>query len=92
MRHRELLASLGVVGIENDHLGRQLVGHVVPSVVGVVVDLEHLVGHRRKDLVYLEQICRTVHALGVDECQREVTAWAGKGLPDAVRCVYISCG
>jgi len=79
----ELLPPVRVVRIEDDQLGRQLVWHVVPPVVRVAVDLEHLVGHRREHLVYLEQVPLRVDALGVNERQREVPARAGQGLPDA---------
>ena len=86
VRDGELLAPVRVVRVEDDHLGRQLLRHVVPAVGGVVVHLEDLVGHRREDLVHLEQITLGVYALGVDEGQGKVPTWSGEGLPDAFLC------
>ncbi len=90
MRYSKLLASDRVKGVEDDHLGRKLVRHVVPLVLRVVVYLEDLVGHSGENFVYLEEILVGIDALWVEECQGEVSTGSGEGFPDAMGCPWLA--
>src|SRR3569833_2165112 len=82
--HSKTLALLRVEGVEDDHLRCRLVGDIEPSVILTMVNLEHLVGDSREDLVHSEEILLPIYRLRVQVCHGEVSTWTLQRLPYAI--------
>lgn len=85
MRDRKVLAPFRIIGVEDGDFRVQLIGYIVPFVIGVVIDLEYLVGNGGEYFVDNKKVLFPIDAFGVAIGHWIVSTWTREWLPYAVR-------